>query len=300
MLPVNLLARGATVQRLLEAEVSWAEFKPDEFQYAPCLLCRHFNHEPLASIVINWSEFTLVRCLGCGLIWRTPFPDTQHLTDLYSSCYYNVREHSPQLVYQVGIEDYTDEHRKMRRKRTQEEVQSWINYGILPRDGDGETRRFLEIGGGCGYLQQAASAKGWATVGLEISRYAIQEAIAKGLFVLPVSFEAFARRFIPYQGYFDLVALFDFLEHVTDPALTLRAVRNVLKVGGYAIFRVPVTDECPKLHLIDHIWHFSTETLVQLLAQERFVLEHSHPSGLFQAPSGDKIANVTIYAKKSA
>ena len=46
--------------RLFQADVTWATLKPDEFQWLPCLLCGSPNHESLASLVINWSEFFIV------------------------------------------------------------------------------------------------------------------------------------------------------------------------------------------------------------------------------------------------
>lgn len=264
----------------------------------PCLLCGSPNYKSLASLVINWSEFFLVQCERCSLIWRNPMPDGRFLSDLYSEKYFNVAEHSPDLIYQVGIADADEKSHQMRREKTAQEVADWIGRGITPRAPDGKQRRLLEIGGGRGYLQLAAQNKGWDTIGVEISPHGIKSAIANGFVVLPIPLDQLCEQYLPHINYFDLVVFFDFIEHVTDPGLVLRMIRFTLKDEGHIILRVPNTQGTPKLHLIDHICHFSPETLTLLLEREGFDVVESHHSGVFLAPSGDRIDNLTVTAQK--
>lgn len=284
--------------RLFQADVTWATLKPDEFQWLPCLLCGSPNHESLASLVINWSEFFIVKCPRCGLIWRTPMPDPGFLSDLYSEKYFNVAEHSPSLIYQVGIADADEQSHLMRRERTQQEVQDWLKRGITSKNENGKQRRLLEIGGGRGYLQLAAQEQGWDTLGVEISPHGIKSAISKGFIVLPIPLDQLCEKYLPHVNYFDLVVFFDFLEHVTDPGLVLRMIHFTLKDDGHIILRVPSTRQVPKLHLIDHICHFTPETLQLLLEREGFSIVETHHSGVFLAPSGDQIDNLTVTARK--
>lgn len=292
------MAKDKLPPRLFQADVSWATLKPDQFQWLPCLLCGSPNYESLASLVINWSEFFLVKCNRCSLVWRTPMPDAGFLSDLYSEKYFNVAEHSPSLIYQVGIADADEASHQMRRERTQQEVQDWIKRGITARDKNGSQKRLLEIGGGRGYLQLAAQEQGWDTIGVEISPHGIKSAISKGFIVLPIPLDQLCEKYLPHVNYFDLVVFFDFLEHVTDPGLVLRMIRLTLKDDGQIILRVPSTSDVPKLHLIDHICHFSPETLAMLLEREGFKIVETHPSGVFLSPNGDKIDNLTVTAQK--
>ncbi len=287
-----------TPKRLFDLRVTWADFRPDEFQYIPCLLCGTFDYVVLTSIVINWAEFYIVQCPHCRVIWRNPIPDSSFLNNLYSEHYYNVKEHSPDLIYQVGIADSHGADQDMRRRKSREEVQRWVQRGIAPTDGN-ETMRLLEIGGGRGYLQQAAAKEGWNTTGIEISPHGIKEAISKGLIVLPIPLEELAEKYVPYNRYFDLAVFFDFLEHVSDPARVLRMIRHLLKEEGVIILRTPVTEQCPTLHLIDHIWHFSESTLQILLEREGFNIFEKHESGIFRSPDGNFINNLTVYARKT-
>jgi SAM-dependent methyltransferase len=227
-------------------------------------------------------------------------PDSGFLTELYSEKYYNVASHSPDLIYQVGIPDSEVADQNKRRAITRHEVKSWEEQGLPPKDGFGERRRLLEIGGGRGYLQLAAAEAGWETLGLEISPHGIKAAIEKGLIVLPVTLDEFSEKFIPYRRYFDTVVFFDFLEHVTDPGKVLRMVRTLLKDEGTVVLRIPVTTKCPRLHLIDHIWHFSRESIKGLLQKEGYRVTRSHDSGVFRSPTGESIENLTIFAAKGS
>ncbi len=285
-------------KRILETTVDWARLKPEEFQWVPCVLCGSFEYTTLASLVINWSEFYLVRCEACDVVWRNPIPDARFLNDLYSEKYYNVATHSPALVYQVGIADWEVPDQNRRRTKTRQEVRRWEERGLTPRDEFNEPRHLLEIGGGRGYLQRAAAELGWSTLGLEISPYGIKAAIDQGLIMLPVTLEELSEKFIPYRDYFDTVVFFDFLEHIPDPGLVLRIVKYVLKEDGSVVLRIPLSGDCPKLHLIDHIWHFSKTSIAALLEREGFREIETVDSGVFEAPNADRIDNLTVFAKK--
>lgn len=297
------------VPRILDVKLDWASFDPDRFRQVVCPICLHNDQRPRASIVINHVEFALVRCTGCTLLWRAPMPDPVHLTELYSERYYAVdpsrrgNDTPSDLELQVGIRDHSEADSTMRKQKCEEEVKRWLaDATIHAPSKDGPRPRFLEIGGGRGYLQAAARKAGWETLGLEMSPFAIQAALAKGLSVLPVPVDVFGLKYVPYHRYFDLIAFFDFLEHVPDPARLLRVVRELLSDNGTIIFRAPIIgdDDLPSLHLIDHLWHFSSQTLKRLLDKEGFEVYRDHDSGRFTDPDGARvIQNWTFYARKS-
>jgi SAM-dependent methyltransferase len=290
----------ALPERILNVQVPWANLRPDEFTHVPCPLCGAGDYRVKAALVINWSEFFIVQCPRCRVMWRNPMPDAGFLMDLYDEDYFDVRPYPPGVLLQVGIADTLDADQRRRREITQREVQDWITVRkILPRDAQGNPRKLLEIGGGRGYLQRAAGEAGWSTLGLEISPHGIKEAIHRGMMVLPVVLDELCDKYVPYTRFFDLIVFFDFLEHVTDPGRVLRMVRFLLKDDGRVILRVPCIgdDECPKYHLIDHIWHFSTGTLELFLNREGFEVCESRESGRFPGADG-QIRNYTFIAQK--
>jgi len=287
-------------KRVLCTEVPWVKkFNPKGFVYVPCNICGTFHFETLASIVINIFEFFIVQCPNCSLIWRNPLPDETFLNELYSDQYYKVKEYAPNITSQVGIADSEEVDVKRRDEIAHNEVQSWIMKGITPKDKNDQPKKFLEIGGGRGYLQYAAQKKGWQTCGLEVSPHGFKSAISRNLMILPFTLSKFSE-YLPYSNYFDLIVFFDLLEHVNDPSQLLRLINLILKDDGIIIFRIPMTVEYPKLHLIDHIWHFTSNNVQMLLNKERFQVYAQHESGIFSDPkSGNKIENITFFGKKS-
>lgn len=299
--------------RLFEQEVDWAELKPQEAVYVPCNICGSFDFASLASLLINRSEFFIVKCNECGLIWRNPLPGQTFLYQLYGPRYFNVAQEGTEgkkqmrhsvgistskLQDQVGIVDKGQADQKFRHDISDEVVRTWFSLGVRPRDASGERRKLLEIGGGRGYLQRAAQRAGWETMGLEISPHAIKEAIANELLVFPIPLDDLCTRYVPHENYFHAIVSYDFLEHVDDPARVLRMMNFLLADDGYIIFRIPETKACPRYHLIDHIWHFPCDALDLLFQKENFDIFHAHYSGSFKVSNGEAYQNITFYAKK--
>lgn len=300
-------------KRLFEAEVDWAELKPQEFSYVPCNICGSFDFTTLASFLINRTEFFMVKCNECGLIWRNPLPGQRFLYSLYGPKYFDIAQESGKaetrlhhsvgisackLQDHVGIVDKGSKDRRFRDKISDEVVRIWISLGIRPADVSGSRRRLLEVGGGRGYLQRAAQRAGWETTGLEISPHGIKAAIANGFLVFPIPLDDLCTRYVPHEKYFDTIVFYDFLEHVEDPARVLRMMNLLLSDAGHIIFRIPETTTCPRYHLIDHIWHFPLDALDALLQKENFDTFHAHYSGSFKASNGETYENITFYAKK--
>ena len=173
-----------------------------------------------------------------------------------------------------------------------------MSRGIVPRGRNGQ-KRLLELGGGRGYLQQAAAEIGWITTGLELSAHGVREAVQQDLRVLPSTLEHFSRAYLPRPAYFDVVALFDFIEHVDDPGVVLRTVARLLTPDGVAILRTPIIRGTPRLHLVDHIWHFTRRTIRLWLEREGFAVEREAFSGTFESIDGRRrLGNWTVFARR--
>jgi SAM-dependent methyltransferase len=90
------------------------------------------------------------------------------------------------------------------------------------------TGRLLDVGCGPGLLLDEARRRGYAPVGLELSRAAARHAgEVLGLDVREVAFEAFE----PPER-FDVIVLADVLEHLEDPCAGLERAARLLAPGG--------------------------------------------------------------------
>ena len=100
-----------------------------------------------------------------------------------------------------------------------------------------DTRRLLDLGCHIGVMVELAQARGWDAWGVEPSTWASEQARARGLHVVTGTLSDAK---VP-ENYFDVVTLWDVVEHLTDPAAELRMVHRVLKPGGvFAIHTIDI------------------------------------------------------------
>jgi len=89
--------------------------------------------------------------------------------------------------------------------------------------------RLLDVGCGTGLFLDLARKQGWRVCGVELSR-ALAERASRG-----ADLEIWQGDFLaaPYPpGSFDVITMWDFLEHVLDPLAVLRRARNLLLPSG--------------------------------------------------------------------
>lgn len=101
-------------------------------------------------------------------------------------------------------------------------------------------RRLIEIGCGPGTFLMVAKNRGWDVTGVEPAAPAAKQAMEFGLAVTHGYVEPFAAA---NTRPFDAAALFEVLEHVSDPVAVLRAIRSLIAPGGAFVMTVPNLDD---------------------------------------------------------
>jgi len=137
--------------------------------------------------------------------------------------------------------------------------------------------RLLEIGSGYGYFLEVASLSGWKTEGVEISKYAAAVARSRGC---QVHREDILTLPLPAESY-DVVAMWDVVEHFLRPGEILRRCVELLRPGGALVLRTPnaraLRDRgglvrAAYRHLAypantpQHVFHFTPQDLTTLVA----------------------------------
>ncbi len=224
-----------------------------------CPLCGARDDDP----VLQKDGFAIVRCRGCSLTYVNPRLSIGALTQLYSD-----QVISP-AAYYVRTEQ-TDERSFAERVAL---IAHWRKPG-----------RLLDLGCGPGTFSVVARAHGWTTVGLDVNPTSVALCRARGLDVVA---GAFPHADLAGQR-FDVVAMNDFLEHLTDPAAALRLVRSLLQPGGVAFISTPDIGSIiarlagrlwPHLKPNEHIVYFNRSTIRRLLEQTGFRVEHMQSIG---------------------
>jgi len=218
-----------------------------------------------------WSKegYQLVRCNSCGLIFVANPPSPEQLEKLYSfaSGYHQGLAHADTEIQQHG-----DEAR--------------ANMRILSKHA--RPGALLDVGCSTGLFLLEAQRKGWRVSGLEYSPDSAK--IAQESHRLEVIQGALAKGLFPANS-FDVVTMWDVIEHLPSPSDALDVVMDILKPGGLFIAKTPNVDGLyPTLSLRvaskvgfwghpeppGHLYQFSVATLGTLLAQKGFSIERVH------------------------
>jgi len=216
-----------------------------------CILCGGRHRKPL----ITKDSWRVHKCSACGLGFLDPRPSREDLAELYSRQY--CEEHfaeggapgSPEYKKRLGLESHRVRFFKRIKKKG----------------------RVLDIGCGYGYFLAACREHGYDVQGLDVSGWAVQHAMDR--LGLPVAVGDFNEAELP-PGSFDVITMWHFLEHTSDPKQVILKAENWLKKGGILIVDVPNHEGTDALKtwsdwegwsLPYHFYHFTPQTLKRLL-----------------------------------
>jgi 2-polyprenyl-3-methyl-5-hydroxy-6-metoxy-1,4-benzoquinol methylase len=160
----------------------------------------------------------------------------------------------------------------------------------------GRSGRLLDIGCGLGYFLRRVSATGsWEGYGSEISPAAVRYAREK-LGIANIVCGRPAELELPEQS-FDVITLWDVIDHLPAPDPVLQRCRALLRNGGFCFIRTPnVTTQLARarftklvrgmqpdlkyLQADHHFHHYSTSSITRLLERNGFAgveFTHLHP-----------------------
>jgi 2-polyprenyl-3-methyl-5-hydroxy-6-metoxy-1,4-benzoquinol methylase len=137
--------------------------------------------------------------------------------------------------------------------------------------------RLLDVGCATGTFVGEAAKDGFTAVGLEASRWAVDRARAQhpaARFTLGRLEDAAIER-----GVFDVITLWDVLEHVRSPTETLRRLHGWLAPEGHLFLHLPDARSATAMALgrhwpmllREHLHYFSRTTLAKLLRRAGFL-----------------------------
>jgi SAM-dependent methyltransferase len=199
------------------------------------------------------------RCESCGLVFMNPLPATADLASLYPDDYLNfAKPTNPVSAFLLAR--FHENHAAICRRH-------------LQTDG-----RMLEIGAAGGDLLGLLASQGYRHVkGIELSATACELARERGLDVRHTAIEEFdtAERF-------DLIFMSHVIEHVIDPAATVKKLASLLTPGGVLYVETPNVGALDAriwgrhwglIHYPRHLHLFDHRTLPALLRAEGLEVE---------------------------
>ena len=207
------------------------------------------------------DSYRLVRCAGCGLVYVANPPTAEQLQQLYS--------------FESG---YHQELVKSDRDIAQHEGEARANLDSLVKSA--KPGLLLDVGCSTGLFLLEAQRVGWQVRGLEYSPDSAR--IAREQNKLDVAQGALVKgKYAPES--FDVVTMWDVIEHLPSPSAAMDVVMEILKPGGLFIAKTPNVDGLyPKASLSvagkvgfwghpeppGHLYQFSTKTLAKLFTDK--------------------------------
>lgn len=223
----------------------------------------------------DWSAFActsagygrhhqIVQCRNCGLVYTNPRAGQREILDTYEA-----------------VEDrlYLEERegRVLTFERHLEPLERMT--------GSPEHRALLDVGCHIGVFVEIASQHGWDAWGVEPSHWAVEHARARGLNVVCGTLETVD---LPEQA-FDVITMWDVIEHLTDPRGTIDRAYELLRPGGLLVIHTIDIDSAfagilgprwPWLMQM-HIFYFSRRTLRAMLEQCGYEVISDQPQGRY-------------------
>ena len=134
----------------------------------------------------------------------------------------------------------------------------------------------LDVGCATGLFLETAKRRGYEVFGVEISEYAVRhmtESIGSQVFMGELKEARFS------DGFFDIITMWDILEHLQDPVQVMREANRILRRDGIIVIET-VNTSCLNAKLLGarwplyappyHIFYFSVDTLSALLSKSGF------------------------------
>jgi SAM-dependent methyltransferase len=228
----------------------------------------------------------LLQCGTCRFVTADASLSHEQLEGLYSEKYFRGEEYR----------DYVSE-RAIFDKQFRRRLKILLRY--VPEAG---RKRLFEIGAAYGFFLDLARQHFAQVSGIDISR----EAAAYATDVLSVPVHAGDFLEYPVDGQFDVVCLWDTIEHLADPGLYLEKVAAHMPAGGVlAITTGDISslvarwrkEKWRQIHPPTHLHYFSKETLRRLLERLNFDVRYTGYDGCYR--SMDTVAYIILALKRS-
>jgi len=206
------------------------------------------------------GEFKVVKCEGCGLIRTNPRPTADSIG------YYYPDDYGPYQGTRVGQKHEKPSWLKRQLKPLASKI-FMFNATILP---DMPKGRMLEVGSASGAFMHKMAGEGWHVTGIEFSSDAAEATRSLGYQVHTGQLETAPD---PVELY-DLIVGWMVLEHLHDPVAGLNKLFDWAKPGATLALSTPnartfqfqvFKEKWHDLHLPNHLYHFTPETIGKLL-----------------------------------
>jgi len=237
-----------------------------------CYCCKSNNFKTYTKAKDNYANevFSIQQCVSCGFVFTNPRPEIQDIGKYYNAAgYLSHQSHSKGFVQSI----YRYARNYMKKKKL-----SLIQNEIGKKD----NFTLLDFGCGTGDFLSFIKENNIQAEGIEPDEHA--RSVAKNINKLDV-FSLEDMNTITNDKY-DVITLWHVLEHVYNLHEQIDYFHKWLKPNGKLIIAVPNIESYDAkkyqqhwdgLDVPRHIYHFSPKNIAQILGNQQFVLQGTHP-----------------------
>lgn len=176
-----------------------------------CIICK----KPQAKFKFKKEDYPLYSCSNRHTTFVHPFPSFDTLKEYYETEY-------AEGSYIIHFE--SDDIRLKSSESRYSELQKYDPKG-----------KILDIGCSTGYFLDYAAKNNLLTYGIELSLIAVKKAKLNHENIINGSLDD-----SKYQdSFFDVIAMYDIIEHVTNPQDTMKEVSRIIKNNGLLVITTP-------------------------------------------------------------
>jgi 2-polyprenyl-3-methyl-5-hydroxy-6-metoxy-1,4-benzoquinol methylase len=250
------------ISKMNHAKAEWVDRVKSKSGYRPqstCLVCGSHKRDLFVDLKNGISVY---QCKDCTLAYVDPFP--VYAGDVYEETYFN-----KSLVSYDSMREYRIKRFGMERIRL---IQKYVQNGKL-----------LDIGCGVGWFLEGAKTAGFEIYGQEISKE------LAGFTSEKLGIPVFSEHLSDIKESFDVITMFDLLEHVMDPLKLIEESKALLNPGGIIVVFTPNFDSlgiqqlkqdsslvCPPAHLT----YFTKQSVEKLASLTGMELVHLETKGM--------------------
>ncbi|MGM4906887.1 class I SAM-dependent methyltransferase [Tardiphaga sp. 866_E4_N2_1] len=210
-----------------------------------CPACAALHIAGFATI----RSFRYYRCGECGFVFANPAPSERAASEFYNSAFYNNYRTAEEEIIErqpyFSISAYTDPRR----------LAGWLTHD--------KAAHILDFGcGPASFIALLRDEFGFSNVeGLELNTRAADIARRCYGIVLTPTVDQLK------QKSYDVVILFEVIEHLTDPESVVKLCRDLLAPGGHLFITTPSVRNIPGRFMPSHCGHYTGPSHVSLFTE---------------------------------
>jgi SAM-dependent methyltransferase len=208
---------------------------------AKCPVCEGLDHYFVSKQPSDYEYFVeperelqVFHCKQCDSEFVHPRPTVEELVSFYPLDYHT----------------YNDDHGLI--AGTLVAMRSGLRARLFNKLIETRPIHLFDVGAGdCRHFNDMSKHGDFQFAGVEIKPEMVAAASSRGYHVEPGTIEEMDTR--PYEDSYDLVTMYQLVEHVLDPPLLFERARSILKPGGYVMGQLPTMD-CIERKIFGRYW----------------------------------------------